>query len=111
MALKRTQRTLIQATKKGMTHTARPTTKKIIMTRMLRTFRKKTATIMMTMMKMTTKVMTMIKKIQRDTRNENRTRKVRMKIVMMTTMILKEPRVTMIMMRTTKIPVTPERRI
>lgn len=79
---------------------------------MLKTFRKQTATIiMMMMMKMTIRVMTMMKKIQIGRRNENRTRKVKMKMVMMTTMILRKPRVMMIKMMTTKIPVTPERRI
>ena len=111
LALKRTQRTLIQATNKAMTYTATLTTKKIIMTRMLKTFRKQTVTIMMTMTKMTIRVTTMMKKIQIDIRNENRTRKVRTKIEIMTKMILREQRVMMIMMRTTKTPVTPERRI
>ena len=101
-------------------YTVRPTTKKRIMTQrkttqMLKTFRKQTATIMMMMMmmmiKMTIRVTMMMEKIKTGIRDENHARKVKMSIVMMTTMILREPRVMMIMMITIEIPVTPEKRI
>ena len=102
-----------------MQYIARPATKTRIMTqektmRMLKTFRKQTATIimMMMMMKMRIRVTTMMKKIQIGIRNVNHTRKLKMKMVMMTMTMLREPRVMMIMMMiTTEIPITPERRI
>ena len=91
-------------------YSARPMTKKrIMMTQMLKTFRKQTATIMM-MMKMTIRVTMMMEKIKRGIKDENHARKVKMNMVMMMTMILREPRV-MMMMTTIEIPVTPERRI
>ena len=96
-------------------YTAKPMTKKRIMTqkkttRMSKTFRGQTATIMMTM-KTTIRVTTMIEKIKIAIRDENHARKVKMNMVMMMTMTLKEPTVIMIMMITIKIPVTPERKI
>ena len=96
-------------------YTAKPMTKKRIMTqkkttRMLKTFRRQTATIVMTM-KMTIRVTMMMEKRKIGIRDENHARKVKMNIVMMMTMTLKEPTVIMKMMITIKIPVTQERKI